>query len=483
MNRRIARVFAALAAGFAAIVVMLTWWQVVVSGELRQKDSNNQTRYYEQRVARGFISTSDGVRLAGRVRRVGDNGDELWSRRYPAGTLAAHVLGYDTPGHSRAGVERAMNDSLTGSSRNLGAVVGLLDGDDTPVGDDVRLTIDSKAQQAAQAALEGRKGAVVAIEPSSGKIRVSASSPTFRNQTAITDFDAIARSGTSSLVNRPMQGAYPPGSTFKLVTATAALEAGVSPDRTFKGGTSFPTPGEDVHNYFGEVAPANHTFSEALTHSYNTTFAQLGTELGDAKLREQMEEFGFFAKPPVEALPSEEVRASGLYGPTGAPLSEDDAVDVARVAIGQERLLVTPLQMALVTAAIGNGGEVPEPTLLEDVRRPGHGRVVREGRHGTWRTAMSPQTARTLTEMMEHVVEEGTGTAVRLPGIDVAGKTGTADVGTGRLVAWFVAFAPADAPEVAIAVAIEDVPSGGTGGTVAAPIARDVLESLLGAGG
>ncbi len=479
MNRRIARVFAALGAGFAAIVIMLTWWQVVAAGELRQKDANNQTRYYEQRVARGFVTTSDGVRIASRVKHVGDNGDTLWSRLYPKGTLAAHVLGYDTPGHSRAGVERAMNDSLTGSSRNLGAVVGLLDGDDTPVGDDVRLTIDSQAQQIAQDQLDGRKGAVVALEPSTGRVLVSASSPTFRNQQAITDFDAITRSGGSSLLNRVTQGAYPPGSTFKLVTATAALEDGVSPDRTFKGGTSFPTPGEDVHNYFGEVAPAGHTFAEALTHSYNTTFAQLGTELGDAKLREQMEKFGFFQRPPLEALPVDEVRASGLYGTNGKQLAESDAVDVARVAIGQERLLVTPLQMALVTAAIANGGDVPKPTLLDDVRRPGHGRGTRKGRHETWSTAMSEQTADELTEMMEHVVEEGTGTAVQLPGINIAGKTGTADVGNGRLVAWFVAFAPANNPRAAIAVAIEDVPSGGTGGTVAAPIARDVLESLL----
>ncbi|MCB0878262.1 MAG: penicillin-binding protein 2 [Thermoleophilia bacterium] len=482
MNRRIAQVFTLLGVGFGGIVVLLTWWQVVVAGELRQKDLNNQTAYYEQRVARGFITTADGVRLAGRVSKEGANGDTIWSRRYPAGTLAAHVLGYDTRGHSRAGVERAMNDSLTGSTRNLGAVVGLLDGNDAAIGDDVRLTIDSKAQQVAQDDLDVRKGAVVAIEPDTGRILVAASAPTFRNQQAITNFDAITAGGGSALLNRATQGAYPPGSTFKLVTTTAALENGESPDRTFEGGTVFKVPGEDIHNYAGEVAPRGHTLAEALTHSYNTTFAQLGTELGDSAMREQMAKFGFFERPPVEALPASEVRASGLYDSQGNQLKPETAVDVARVAIGQERLLVTPLQMALVTAAIANDGKVPEPTLLDEVTRPGGGRTVRSGRQATWKTAMSPQTASELTRMMESVVEEGTGTAVRLPGIDIAGKTGTADVGAGKLVAWFVAFAPANDPKVAIAVAIEDVPSGGTGGTVAAPIARDVLAQLLQAG-
>jgi peptidoglycan glycosyltransferase len=474
-----ASVFTVLSVGFVGIIAMLTWWQVIVSGELRQKDLNNQTRYYEQRVARGFISTSDGVRLAGRSSRTGANGDTIWARSYPAGSLAAHVLGYDTRGHSRAGVERAMNDSLTGSTRNLGAVVGLLDGDEAAVGDDVRLTIDAAAQRIAERELATRKGAIVALEPKTGRLLVVASSPTYRSQTAIDDFDSITARPDSPLVNRAMQGEYPPGSTFKVVTTAAALEAGMSPSRTFTGGTKFEVPGQDIGNYAGEVAPAGNTLSEALTHSYNTSFAQLGTELGDAAMRDQMAAFGFFTKPPVEALPSNEVAISGLYGPDGKLLSEETPVDIARVAIGQDKLLATPLQMALVAAAIANDGKVPETTLLDRVTRPGGGGVVQRGTRETWKQAMSPETARQLTRMMKNVVDEGTGTAVRLPGIDVAGKTGTADISNNRIVAWFIAFAPADDPRVAIAVAIEDLPSGSAGGTVAAPIARDVLAQLL----
>jgi peptidoglycan glycosyltransferase len=313
----------------------------------------------------------------------------------------------------------------------------------------------------------------VAIEPDTGRILAMASSPTFRPADVVRNYAAVARND-GVLYNRATQGAYPPGSTFKLITAAAALENGVSPDRRFAGGTSFPTPGPDIHNFGGEVAPANHTFTEALTNSYNTTFAQLGSELGDAKLRQKMVDFGFFATPPLDGLPSNEVRASGLYS-GGKPLPESVNFDEARVAIGQDKLQVSPLQMALVAAAIANNGVVPEPTLIDRITTA-KGRVVETARQKPWKQAIDASTAATLTDMMEHVVDEGTGTAVRIPGIRIAGKTGTADA-NGSNVAWFVAFAPVEHPTVAIAVAIEGQTL--TGGEISAPVARQVLEQLL----
>ncbi|MBC7462599.1 MAG: penicillin-binding protein 2 [Thermoleophilia bacterium] len=471
MNQRMVRVFTILSVGFMALIGMLTWWQIVVAGELKQKDSNQQSAYYEQRIARGFISTSDGVRLATRRATAGANGETVYTRAYPQGNLAAHVLGYDTRGNARAGVEKALNTELTGSDRNLGAVVGLLDGSDQVVGDNVQLTIDAAAQRVAQEQLSGLTGAIVALEPATGRVLVSASSPTFTSQEAITDFAGIQKRD-ASLFNRATQSGYAPGSTFKLVTTAAALANGRTPDTKFPRTTEY----RNIKNFDREVAPAG-TLSDALTNSYNTVFAKLGNDLGAERLRTQMEQFGFFETPPLVGLPNDELRASGLSDTDGSPLELNDDVDTARVAIGQERLTVTPLQMAMVAAAIGNDGKLVKPSLVEQVTRANGGQVrgfeVRD-----WKQSMTPAHARQLQRMMQNVVEEGTGSAVRLQGIQIAGKTGTADFG-GRNLVWFVAFAPVDNPRVAIAVAIENQASGQTGGDVAAPKAREVLRRLL----
>jgi peptidoglycan glycosyltransferase len=472
MNGRMARVFTSLSVCFVALIAMLTWWQILVAGELKQKDSNQQNAYYEQRIERGFILTRDGVQLAGRVSSRGVNGDRIWSRRYPKGQLAAHVVGYDTRGNSRAGVEKAMNADLTGSKRDLGAVVGLLDGNETVVGDDVKLTIDSAAQAEAERQLDGLTGAIVALDPSTGRVLAMASSPTFTPQEAITDFAGIQKRN-SALFNRATQARYAPGSTFKLVTAAAALEDGVKPTRTFAPATTF----RRIQN-FGGSSVGRHDLTYALTHSVNTSFARLGTELGADKLRTQMEGFGFFETPDLIGLPGDELRSSGLSDTDGSPLKLDNSVDTARVAIGQERLTVTPLQMALVTAAIANDGRLVKPSLIEQVTRPKGGAVVSSFETRPWKQSMSATHARELGRMMTNVVTEGSGTAAALRGIEVAGKTGTADY-DGRNLVWFVAFAPVRDPKVAIVVAIEGQAPGQTGGVIAAPKARAVLQRLL----
>jgi peptidoglycan glycosyltransferase len=477
-----AMVFTLLCVGFAGIVAMLTWWQVIVAGELRQKDLNNQTAYYEQRVKRGLVTTSDGVRLATRAPVEGANGDTIWERRYPQRSLAAHVLGYDSAGQSRAGLERALNDSLTGSTRNLGAVVGLLDGDDAAVGDNVQLTIDAGAQRVAErelAASGAPGGAVVVVEIDTGRVLVMASHPTFAPADVLRDFDSVTAGGGANtrLFNRATQATYPPGSTFKVLTAAAAIEEGLAtPDRSFEGGCTFGTPGPDISNYGGACFGA-HTLRTALTKSINTTFARLGAELGDSTLREHMERFGFFERPPLRGLPAGEVRASGITGADGRPLPPDRDIDEARTAIGQDKLTVSPLQMALVAAAVGGGGKVPEPTLVDRVVRPGGG-IVERAEPATWKTAMSAATASDLLDMMRDVVTEGSGQSARIEGVEVAGKTGTADASSGN-VTWFLAIAPADDPKYAVAVALEGQASGTTGGGSAAPIARDVLIELL----
>lgn len=482
MNGRMARVYTGLCVGFVGLVAMLTWWQLVVAGDLKQRDSNNQTAYYEQRVERGFIGTKDGVRLAGRTAVAGPNGDQIWKRRYPQGPLAAHVLGYDTRGNSRAGVERALNDYLTGSTRDLGAVVGLLDGDETAIGDDVTLTIDARAQRVAERALAGTssgRGAVVALEPKTGRVLAMASAPSFTPQDAITDFATIQARKGAPLLNRATQATYAPGSTFKLVTAAAALNAGTSIDQTFPGGCYEPKGGGGRMEEFGGSCARATDFTGALTNSTNSVFARLGDELGQGAMRDQMSKFGFFERPPLDGLPGNELRQSGLTGSDGKPLPEDEPFDTARTAIGQDKLTVTPLQMAMVAAAVGNDGVVMEPSLIEKIQRGKGGGVVQRFESKPWRRAMSSAHAKQLGTMMEDVVNVGSGTAAQLGDIQVAGKTGTADYDRANLV-WFVAYAPAKNPRVAVAVAIEGQATGQTGGGVAAPIARQVMEQLLG---
>jgi peptidoglycan glycosyltransferase len=479
MNARMARVFVGLALAFGGIVLMLTWWQILDAGSLRRIDYNNQTAYYQQRIKRGRIYSSDGVPLAVNRMKHANNGDTIYTRFYPHGKLAAHVVGYSTVSKNRTGVERTHNDVLTGSQRSLAPIIDRIKGSDVVRGDNVYLTINARAQKVAERALAGRKGAVVALDPSTGAVLVMASSPSYSLNLVEHHFDQITKGpkGDARLLNRATLESYAPGSTFKVVTATAALESGdYTPDTKFPGGTSVEVDsGPPVQNFGGEsFGPHNFTF--ALTNSINTTFARIGDDLGTTRLRAQMRKFGFDSTPPLDDLPRGELRASGLYS-NGRILGKDEPTDAARVAIGQERLAVTPLQMALVSAAVANNGVIMRPYLVQKTTTP-DGRVTETAEPRQWKVAMSTGTAADLTEMMSNVVRDGTAAGIGLDQIHAAGKTGTADTATGNQV-WLIAFAPADHPRVAIAATIAGQPSGATGGVVAGPIARDVMISLL----
>ena len=279
----------------------------------------------------------------------------------------------------------------------------------------------------------------------------------------------------------PTQGLYPPGSSFKVVTAAAGLDTGkVTPTTEFDDTGTYVVYGGKVTNYDGEVFGAN-TFTQALTFSINTTFGKVGDMLGRGGWSAYMQHFGFWAVPPIE-LPAGAVLASGRYdgGTLLSPDAKMDPLAVAWAAVGQEKVLATPLQMALVAAGVANGGQVMKPYLVQQVISA-VGQGGQAGQPGGWQTAMTPATAATLNTMMQQVVNApgGTGTAAALPGIPVAGKTGTAQTGGCTNMAWFIAFAPADAPRVAVAVAIENTLS--TGGEVAAPLAAAGAQDRAGA--
>jgi len=336
------------------------------------------------------------------------------------------------------------------------------------------------------AQLAGKCGAAVALDPRTGAVLAMASQPTFNPNLVESNFGAIARAGApcqpaSRLLNRATAGLFVPGSSFKVVTSTAALDSGrYTINSSFVDKGYCIEYGRKVNNFADQgrvesFGPVN--FLQALEHSINAVFCEIGKTIGAQSILNASKRFGFYKDPPLET-PSNERAPSGLYdhGRLFDPRHAETQVDPGRLAFGQERMLTTPLQMAMVAAGVANSGVVMRPYVVQRVTAPGGGTVTRTKPH-KYKRAMKTTTAAALNQMMQAVVTGGTGTAAQIPGIKVAGKTGTAETG-GRLnTTWFVAFAPADAPRVAVAVVLQD--QTGAGGTTAAPIAKAIMESLL----
>ena len=482
MNRQIASLFRLAAVAFAVLITLTAYWQIWAADSLATRRDNARLVYRQLQIRRGLIYAANGrtVLAANHERRR--NGLNIFLRRYPFGPLFAHAVGYNTVGNGRTALELAENDYLTASNSDLATVVSRIGSElqgETVTGDNVVTSLSVPAQRAAEAGMEGKVGAVVAIEPATGRVLAMYSSPSFSPENVERNFPKLSRTAGAPLLNRATQGLYAPGSTFKTVTAAAALDTHLyTPDSLIDArGHCITVQGLPLCNAgtesFGPIS-----LTQALTFSVNTVFAQIGQKLGQERLEEYMTRFGFFSEPPL-TYPSDEMNPSGLYH-NGHPLKPGAPVDVARVAIGQERLAVTPLQMAEVAATIGNGGERMRPTLVDRVLSPGGDRVYTQ-RPEPLERVMSQQSAQELTGMMQNVVDEGTGTAARLNGLTVAGKTGTAETGVaGVNTAWFIAFAPVENPKIAVAVVVEHTPL--FGGQVSAPIAASVIEAYLGQG-
>lgn len=473
MNRSIRALYLTLAVGFAVLVVMLGYWQVVAAGELDERADNPYRLEQQRLVDRGRIISADKIILAESV-MYREKGKKYYRRYYPQGSLAAQVVGYATPQQGATGLEQQYNRYLAGSY-GTGAILDRLR-QETKDGADIRLTLDTRVQKTAEALLSGRRGAVVAIEPKTGKVLALASSPAFDLNEVSSDFASIRTQDGAPLLNRSTGGLYPPGSTFKVVTATAALDNGKwSASSTFDDKGVYVVDGKPIYNS-GKAKYGLHNLTDALTFSINTTFAQIGDQLGGRKLGREMNRFGF-ARPTEIDLPSGEVAVSGRYR-AGKILPNDQRdEDSARIAIGQENLQVTPLQMAMVAGAVANGGRMMRPYLMRRaITRDGV--VVKQQRPEEIDSVASAYVASEVGRMMQNVVSEGTGTEAGLSGLSVAGKTGTAETGDPeRNQAWFIGYAPAEDPQVAVAVVIED--TSGTGGTEAAPVAGEVMRTAL----
>lgn len=489
MNRQIIRLTYVSLALVGVLVVMTTYWQTWAAPALADRQDNTIKRVAEFSVDRGLIvSTSPYRRLARNVRReVAER--TLFFRRYPQGELAAHVVGYSTVERSRTGLERSLNDYLTSSTANLSSLVdkALDELRGKPVqGNDVVVNLDLEAQEVALEQLGSRCGAVVALDPRTGKVRVMASSPSFDPNLVERSFAALSRitadcTPASPLLNRASAGLYVPGSTFKVVTASAALESRkFTPESTFVDPGYCTVYGKRVNNFDTSSPFGTIELEEALVHSVNSVFCNIGKALGAKRILDMSKRFGFYELPPLET-PTDERRASGLY--QGARLyypKEDTDVDAGRMAFGQERMLVTPLQMAMVAGAIGVGGKLMEPQVVDRIVSPTGKRILKQ-RPQLIRRAVSEDTADAVAQMMRFAVERGTGTAAQLSGYSVGGKTGTGETGVpGSNTTWFIAFAAPDdesPAELAIAVVLQD--QSGTGGETAAPIARAVMEAIL----
>jgi peptidoglycan glycosyltransferase len=481
VNRPIIRLYGLVVLLFAVLVGFTSRWTVFEAASLRENPLNKRAQIEQQRVDRGSITAADGTVLARSTRGA----ESTYQRSYPQGELFAQAVGYSFPlGVGRTGIESYRNSVLTGETdTGLQKILDELQGK-RPRGDEVITTLDPAAQRVAISALGEHRGAVVALDPRTGAVEVMASTPGYDPNALATSsgYERLTRETESqpprrSFVNRATQFGYAPGSTFKIVTATAAIDTGAyTPDSTVSGRNDVIISGKPLANDDDESL-GDITLTYALAHSVNTVWAQVAVKLGKATLKRYMDRFGFNREPELD-YPADQMTASGEKSGEGIVDPLSPSVDVGRMGIGQDKLVVTPLQMAEVAATVANGGRLMRPHLTGRIVDP-EGRVVERSTPQVQSVVMKGSTASAVRAMMEAVVNEGTGTEAQIPGIQVAGKTGTAEtqIGTAINNVWFIAFAPAKSPRVAIAVTLEHVP--GQGAAFAAPVARKVIESLL----
>jgi penicillin-binding protein A len=471
MNRQIVKLFGFLVVLYALLFGFTSYWSIFDADDLKANQANRRPLLEEQQIKRGDILAADGSVIARSIPR-GSGDNRIFVRRYPQGGLFGNPIGYSFVTQGRVGFELAHNDELVGNQTEFLSILDELRGH-AQVGDTVQSALDPAAQEAAVNGLAGRRGSVVAMVPSTGEIRAMVSIPEYDPNRVPKDFAQLNRDESAPLFNRATQAGYPPGSTMKVVTATAALDSGeFTPSSTLSGRSGIEIDGVPLANSGGEEF-GTIDMTTALTNSVNTWWAQAGEELGKDTMFEYMNRFGFDAKPRLD-YPAFQLATSGVFEGNKL-LGPSDPIDIGRVAIGQERLRVTPLQMAEVAAAVANDGELMEPRLWSRVIDP-DGRETRLDPARQSRV-MSEDTAATLNEMMQNVVAEGTGTAGAVSGIDVAGKTGTAELSPSVNDAWFIGFAPASDPQIAISCIVER--TSGFGGPTCGPIFKAVAETIL----
>ncbi|MGB3411286.1 MAG: penicillin-binding transpeptidase domain-containing protein [Microthrixaceae bacterium] len=497
MNRQIKILGIVIMICYTALFAKLNQIQVLDASKLNDRPENTRQQIRDFNSPRGEIVTADGIVIA---KSKEARGGLRFQRMYPAGDLYAHITGYYSFRLGSTGVERQYNAELTGrtTSLQLHELSGIF-ADPSSEGD-VILTVDSKIQQTAKDALGEMEGAVVAIEPQTGAILAMYSNPSFDPNAISANTGSEAEDvkkfldavDSKPLRSRAYQERYFPGSTFKVVTAAAGLESGKVTETTpdFPVVTSYTPPGtsHSISNFDGSLCGG--TLFKILAKSCNSSFSEMGAEvLGPTPLIKAAEAAGFNSQVPIDMPRAVESVFPTDFGdvvrrPEGkAPIYEDTAL-LAQAAIGQNDVSSTPLQMAMIAAGVANGGSIMVPHVMAEIRAR-DGDLVSTFDKAEWRRFVDAKDAGILRQAMLGVVNGGTASILKIPGVEVGGKTGTAQLGTvvPKSHAWIIGFAgpPGAQPTVAVAVIVQNVngESGSTGGRVAGPIAKKVLEAAL----
>jgi peptidoglycan glycosyltransferase len=486
VNRSIRRVALAVVVLMLVLVGQLTYLQIIHADDLAKDPRNVRAALRDANRPRGPIVTADGTVVAQSV-EVKDGTEFKFQRQYPLGAAFSQVVGYQSFVFGNTGVESVYNNQLLGRDaelqiENLPDVFNSSDSTGKVV-----LSLRADLQQAAVEALGNQHGSVVAMDVKTGQILAMYSNPSFdpnplaghKTLDVQQYFKLLNADPSKPALQRAYRERYPPGSTFKTVTASVGLEAGVtSPDKTYPTlrALTLPQTTNKLENFGGESCGG--TLANSFRISCNTTFGQIGLDLGD-RFPPGAEKFGINAgAPPIDLEPG----AASSIGPLVGQFQDDQPL-FAFAGIGQGDVAVTPLEMALVAEGIANGGVIMKPHVVAEIR-DGNNDLVRRTDAEPWLTAISPATAQAVTAMMVTVVQNGTGTRARIPGVTLAGKTGTAQAaGDPRPHAWFIGFAPAEAPQIAVAVIVERGGNSGneaTGGAVAGPIAKTIVQKALG---
>ncbi len=482
MNAPVRRLSLLVGFLFACLLVSTTLIQYVFAADLNARPDNRRTLLSTYARDRGDILVGETPIASSKP----SDDEYKFQRVYSEPELYAHVTGSYSFYGATGGLEQAEDALLSGSSDKLfyRRVSDLFTGR-RPQGANIETTLDPAVQKAAAEGLAGVNGAAVALDPKTGAVLALVSHPSYDPNTLSghdlgvveTNYDKLNADPGRPLVDRAIGGdLYPPGSVFKVVTAAAALSSGeFTPESMLPGGSELDLPQTDTPLPNHDNQPCSPTgeisLSDALVVSCNPAFGQLGLDLGGDALQQQAARFGF----------GDTVRIPMTVTPSSVP-SGMDQPQSAQAAIGQYDVRVTPMQMAMVAAGIGNQGKVMQPYLVQSVIGSDLS-VIESARPTELSEAVTSDVAAQLRDMMVGVVERGTGTLAQIPGVEVAGKTGTAEHGEGRKAhAWFISFAPAEDPQIAVAVVVEDGGVAGSeagGGQVAAPIAKAMMEARL----